>query len=123
MFGLDDLDAIAKIFNFNQGFCNNPCKSTGSHDNGNKGSSTGPSGPSGICPGSEISLTPSQLLVIAGFVAKVLEVNSVLVDKSQQIQIILTGSLKRPTQLDSVMQQIGQMPFETVFQSLLNNLG
>jgi hypothetical protein len=49
---------------------------------------------------SRISLTPSQILIIAAFLAGVLEVNSILVDKNQDVEIVLTGSLKRKTQPD-----------------------
>jgi hypothetical protein len=44
---------------------------------------------------SRISLTPSQILIIAAFLTGVLEVNSILVDKNQDVEIVLTGSLKR----------------------------
>jgi hypothetical protein len=125
MFSMDNLNKIAQMFNFNMESCNTPNRSEGKADHANhRDRDHGKSnGGGGICPESEVSLTPSQLLVIAGFVAKVLEVNSITVDKDQEIQIVLNGSLKRPTQLDNIMQQIGQMPFETVFSSLLKNLG
>ncbi|MCL6589302.1 MAG: hypothetical protein K6U80_05035 [Firmicutes bacterium] len=68
-----------------------------------------------------INLTPAQILIIAGFLAGVLEVTSVLVDKDQAVQIVLSGSLKRPTQLDQVMEQIVKMPFDQVMRSIMEN--
>lgn len=59
-----------------------------------------------------LGLNPSELLVIAGLIGGVLEVDSVLVDRDQTVQIILSGSLKRKTQLDMMMEQIGKMPFD-----------
>jgi hypothetical protein len=67
-----------------------------------------------------ITLLPSELLVIAGIVCDVLQVNSVLVSRNQTIEIVLTGSLKRRTQLDKVMQQVGQMPFDQVMKCIMN---
>jgi len=68
---------------------------------------------------SKINLNPSQVLVIAGFLGGVLDVESVLVDKQQGIEILITGSLKQKTQLEKVMEQIGDMPFDQVMQAML----
>lgn len=67
----------------------------------------------------KISLTPSQALVIIGLLGGVLDVDSVQVGKGQRVQISLTGSLKRKTQLDQVMDQICDMPFDTVMKAFL----
>ncbi len=69
-----------------------------------------------------LGLNPSQLLVIAGIVGGVLEVDSVLVDRNQAIEIVLIGSLKRKTQLDMIMKQIGKMPFDQVVAAIMNNV-
>jgi hypothetical protein len=66
-----------------------------------------------------INLLPSELLVIAGIVCDVLQVQSVLVDRRQAIEVVLVGSLKQHTQLDKVMEQIGKMPFDQVVKSIL----
>lgn len=66
-----------------------------------------------------INLIPSKLIVIAGFLSGVLEVNSVLVSRDQEVQIVLTGSLKQQTQLDQVMEQIGKLPFDQVIKSII----
>lgn len=68
-----------------------------------------------------INLTPSQLLIIAGFLTGTLEVNSVLISKDQIIEIVLTGTLKKKTQLDKVMEQIGKMPFDRVVKAIIEN--
>ncbi|MGE5598974.1 MAG: hypothetical protein ACM3XS_06310 [Bacteroidota bacterium] len=68
-----------------------------------------------------LNLTPAQLLVIAGFLAGVLEVESVSVDKDQQVEISLSGSLKRRTELEIVMEQVGKMPFEQVVRAIMEN--
>jgi hypothetical protein len=63
-----------------------------------------------------VNLTPSQILIIAAFLTGVLEVNSVLVDKQQDIEIVLTGSLKRKTQSVQIMEGIGGVPFDQVIK-------
>jgi hypothetical protein len=68
---------------------------------------------------SGISIAPSQALIIAGIIGGVLEVTSVLVDKDQLVQIVLTGSLKRKSELDKMMDHLGDMPFEDVMKAIL----
>lgn len=41
------------------------------------------------------SLTPAQIAVIVGILTNALDVNSVLVNKDQQVQILLEGSLRK----------------------------
>ena len=67
-----------------------------------------------------INLTPSQLLVIAGFLSGALEVNSVLVNKNQDVEIVLTGTLRRKTQLEKIMEQVGKLPFEDVVKVIMD---
>lgn len=67
-----------------------------------------------------LGLNPSQLLVIAGIIAGGLQVESVLVNRNQSIEIVLIGELKRKTQLDKIMEQIGKMPFDQVMKSIIN---
>jgi hypothetical protein len=81
----------------------------------NKGSTDNSYTPEGI------SILPSELLVIAGLICDVLQVNSVLVNRNQEVQIILTGTLKTSTQLDKVMKQLGHMPFEQVMRCIMDN--
>ncbi|ABO51019.1 hypothetical protein Dred_2509 [Desulforamulus reducens MI-1] len=64
------------------------------------------------------TLTPSQMLVILGLLGGVFEVDSVLVDKDQVIQVVLSGSLKRKTELEKIMEQVGTMPFDDVMKAI-----
>jgi len=68
---------------------------------------------------SKITITPSEALVIVGILAGALEVESILIDRHQQVDIILTGSLKKKTQLEKIMDQVGTMPFDEVMKSIL----
>lgn len=68
-------------------------------------------------------LEPSSLLVALGLLSGVLEVISVLVDRDQVVQFVLEGSLKRKTELDRVMEELGSYSFEEVVTALLNQYG
>ncbi len=67
-------------------------------------------------------ITPSQLIVIGGILGGALEVTSVLVDKNQTIEILLTGSLRKRTDLEKLLDQIGSMPFDEVVKAMLGRL-
>jgi len=64
-------------------------------------------------------LTPQKILVILGLLAGVLEVSSIAVDKDQVIEILLEGSLRRRTKLDQLLDEIGEMPFDEVLNSII----
>lgn len=72
--------------------------------------------------GKGFALSPEQVLVIAGILGNVLFVDSVLVDKRQNIEIVLTGTLKQKTQMDKLMDQIGSMPFDNVVKAFMERL-
>ena len=57
----------------------------------------------------------------AGIICDVLQVDSVEVFRNQAIETNLVGSLKRSTQLDTVMQKIGKMPFDQVMKSIMDS--
>lgn len=67
-------------------------------------------------------ITPSQLIVIGGLLGGALEVTSVLVDKDQTVEILLTGSLKKRTDLEKMLDKIGSMPFDEVVKAMLGRL-
>lgn len=67
-------------------------------------------------------LAPSQLLVIVGLITGVLEVQSILIDKDQLIQIRVDGSLKRKTELDIALDQIGSLSFDEVIKAVIDRL-
>lgn len=68
------------------------------------------------------NLTTSQILVILALLGGVLEVESITIDKQQVVDIILSGSLKRPkakTQFEQIMDQVGSLPFDQVMKNIL----
>lgn len=69
-----------------------------------------------------IRLTPAQISVIFGLLTDALSVDSVLIDKEQTVEIVLSGSLKRKTELDNVLDIIGNMPFDEVLKAMLRRL-
>lgn len=90
------------------GSCNGNGKGKG-NGNGNGKDNCGKGGP---------ILLPSSALVIAGLLTGVLEVDSLLVDRNQAIEIVVVGSLRRNTELDDMLDVIGQMPFDDVLRAL-----
>lgn len=68
---------------------------------------------------SAIGINPSQALVIGALLAGVLEVTSVLVDRDQTVQIVLTGTLKKKSELENLLDQIGSKSFDEVIKALL----
>lgn len=91
--------------------------------NSNAPSST-PAGSGGKDSSSEKApvITPSQLLVIGGLLGGALEVDSVLVDKNQTVEIVLTGSLRKKTGLEKMHAQVSSMPFDEVVKAMLGKL-
>ncbi len=69
-----------------------------------------------------IGFTPAQISVIFGLLTGALSVNSVLVDRNQAVEIVLTGSLKRKTELDNILDVIGSMPFDEVLKAMMGRL-
>lgn len=69
-----------------------------------------------------VSLTPAEIMVISGIITDVLSVQSLLVDRDQQVQIVLGGSLKRKTELEKTLDDIGQKPFDEVLKALLGRV-
>ena len=68
------------------------------------------------------NLTPAEILVISGILTDVLSVQSFLVDRNQQIQIVLGGSLRRKTELEKTLDEIGDKPFDEVLKALLRRM-
>ncbi|MFZ5942697.1 MAG: hypothetical protein ACOYVD_01180 [Bacillota bacterium] len=65
------------------------------------------------------TLTPAQVLIILGILGGVLFVDSIQVTKDQLINIVLQGSLQRPTKADKVLEEMGSMSFDQVMQALI----
>jgi len=70
----------------------------------------------------KINLTPSQIIVIAAIIGGVLQVDLVSIDKDQDVQVVLVGSLKEKTQLEKIMDQVGSMPFDEVVKAIIGRL-
>jgi hypothetical protein len=45
-----------------------------------------------------------------------------LVDRDQIVQIVLEGSLKKKTELEKMLDEIGSMPFDEVVKAMLERL-
>jgi hypothetical protein len=84
---------------------------------GNNGNNDGQGKNKNNCP----KLDPGQLLIIAGLLSGALSVRSVLVNSDQVVEFVLTGTLKRKTNLEKVMKQVGQMPFDQVIRAIMEN--
>lgn len=68
-----------------------------------------------------INLNPSELLVVAGILGGVLEATSVLMDRNQNVQIVLQGTLKKKTELEKTMDTVRSLPFEEVLKAMLGS--
>lgn len=91
----------------------------GTSGTGGTGGSTGTNGQNAGADG----INPSQVLIISAMLAGVLEVTSVLVDRNQTIEIVLTGSLRRKTDLEKLLDQIGSKTLDEVVKAMLGRLG
>lgn len=80
------------------------------------------SGKCGKEEGNVSGIHPSQALIIGALLAGVLEVDSILVDRDQTVQIVLSGSLKKKTDLEKLLDQIGSRPFDEVVKAMLGRL-
>ncbi|MZP31290.1 hypothetical protein GTO91_16405 [Heliobacterium undosum] len=69
-----------------------------------------------------LTINPLKAAVIVGLLSDALSVNSLLVDRAQEVQIVLTGSLRRKTPLDKMLDEIGDQSFDDVLQALLRRV-
>lgn len=60
--------------------------------------------------------------IIALFNSGALEVSSISVGRDQIAEVSLVGSLRRPTQMEKIMNQIGKCSFEEVIQAILKGV-
>jgi ATP:corrinoid adenosyltransferase len=89
---------------------------------GSKGKTSNSSNCSGADNKDNVSITPSIAIVVGGLLLGVLEVTSLLVDKDQTIEIVLTGSLRQKTELEKMLDQVGSMRFDDVIKALIERL-
>lgn len=71
-----------------------------------------------------VNISPSQVLVLAGILGGVLDVTSVVIRKTQQVEIVLSGSLKKTekTEMEKVMTELGKKPFDEILRAMLGSL-
>ena len=50
-----------------------------------------------------------------------MEVNSILIDREQQVEIRLVGSLRRKTEIDRMLEGIGSCTFDEVMRALIRH--
>ncbi len=106
-------------------------KSCGSNSAGNPGGTNrtggmGGTGGSAVANGQNAGadgINPSQVLIISAMLAGVLEVTSVLIDRNQTIEIVLTGSLRKKTDLEKLLDQIGSKTLDEVVKAMLGRFG
>lgn len=63
-------------------------------------------------------LSPQKLAVITALLTGALEVDSILVDKDKTIQIVLEGSLRRPTKMDEMVREMSGMKVADLLESI-----
>ncbi|NHN34127.1 hypothetical protein [Paenibacillus agricola] len=54
-------------------------------------------------------LSPQQLAVIVGLLTNALDVDSILIDKDQNIEIVLVGSIRKKTKADRIAEELGEI--------------
>lgn len=92
---------------------------SGKNDSGNrKEKSGGNKNDANNC----FNLNPSEILALAGILSGVLEVSSITVTRDQIVDVSLSGSLQRKTQLEQIMEQIGKCSFEEVMQAIIGSM-
>lgn len=69
-----------------------------------------------------LCLTPAEIMLVAGILTDALSIESLSVNRDQQIQIVVGGSLKRKTELEKTLDEIGQKPFDEVLKALLTRM-
>jgi hypothetical protein len=65
-------------------------------------------------------LSPQQIAVITALLTNALIVDSVLVDRNQEIEVVLVGSLRRKNKADKLLEELGGLPFAEVLESLVH---
>ncbi|MFD1174730.1 hypothetical protein ACFQ3W_00200 [Paenibacillus puldeungensis] len=65
-------------------------------------------------------LTPQQLAVITGLLSQALSVDSVLIDKNKNIQIVLGGSLRKKTKADKLLNELSDVTLGEILDSIKN---
>lgn len=64
--------------------------------------------------------SPQQLAVMVGLLTKALSVDSVMIDKDQNIEIVLGGSLRKSTQMDRLLEEMSDLSIGELLDSIKN---
>ncbi|MDP4092070.1 MAG: hypothetical protein Q8920_01765 [Bacillota bacterium] len=122
MFSIDNISSLFRevVAQLGSHGSNQSGKGNNNSDASTQSNTITGTGPISAGPG---IITPAQALVIAGLLGGVFEVTSVLIDKNQVVEILLSGSLKKKTTLDKMLDQIGNMRFDDVLRAIVDRLG
>jgi hypothetical protein len=75
--------------------------------------------PAGV-PLSLGKLSPQQLAVITALLSNALKVDSVLVDRNKDLQIVLTGTLRRKTKTDKLLEELEEINIGDLLDAISN---
>lgn len=65
-------------------------------------------------------LSPQQLAVITALLSNALKVDSVLVDRNKDLQIVLTGTLRRKTKTDKLLEELEEINIGDLLDAISN---
>ncbi|MVP01344.1 hypothetical protein [Paenibacillus lutrae] len=68
---------------------------------------------------SSAQLTPQQIAVVVGLLTNALEVLSVLIDKDQNIQIVLQGSIRKKTKADRLAEELDEVSVGDLIEAFI----
>lgn len=67
---------------------------------------------------SDLDLSPQKVAIIIALLTGVLEEDLISVDKEQTVTVELTGSLKRKTKADQMVDEMREMPLGEILDAL-----
>ncbi|MDF2936589.1 MAG: hypothetical protein K0Q90_1962 [Paenibacillaceae bacterium] len=65
-------------------------------------------------------LSPQQLAVITALLSNALKVDSVLVDRNKDLEIVLTGTLRRKTKTDKLLEELEDINIGDLLDAISN---
>ncbi len=70
---------------------------------------------------SKKKLSANELAVIVALLTKSLHVESILFNKDQRVDVLLSGSLRRKSDIDKLIDQVQDVPDTDLIKSFLNH--
>lgn len=67
---------------------------------------------------SDLNLSPQKVAIIAALMTDVLQADSITVDKEQTVFVELTGSLRKKTRADQMVEEMRDMSFGEILDAL-----